>query len=126
MHIYIIFHIKMGKRKISLIAFFVLLVTLTVFMLIPSPPTVFPKIRFLDKVEHFSAFFVLTSLLLVYSGGISLKKRRFNLIFPSMLICYGILIEFLQGLTGRSIEVSDVIADVIGIAFGCILSLFFL
>ena len=110
----------MNIRKISLALFFILIAALSYFMLIPHPPEIASGFRFMDKIEHFSAFFILAVLLTLGTG------RRRVVLLLAVLVVYGALIEFIQRYTGRSAELSDFIADVAGTVAGCIVSLFFL
>jgi VanZ family protein len=87
------------------------------------------KHEHLDKVIHIILFGVLFLLLVV--GFI--KQRAYGFLRSSVIpkvsvICvvYGIMIELAQWLifTGRSLEVSDVLANAVGVGFG--LGIFYL
>lgn len=116
----------MRLRKISLTIFFVLLAVLSYFMLTPSPPEINVEFRFMDKVEHFAAFLILTVLLLFSIKPQAAGKKRMFIFSGAVLAFYGILMEVIQRYTGRTAEFADLIADLAGIAAGCFLSLFFL
>ncbi|MCB9201642.1 MAG: VanZ family protein [Flavobacteriales bacterium] len=64
-----------------------------------------------DKIVHFSIFFILTIFALT-----SFKTKNNTLIIISLIV-YGALIEVVQHLmkVGRSAELSDFIADTLGV-----------
>jgi VanZ family protein len=80
------------------------------------------NITFLDKILHFSAYFVLT---LSWLFALRLSNKKY-LVLISLLL-YGILIEFLQGwLTlNRTKDFYDVIANGFGIIFAALLYKYF-
>jgi VanZ family protein len=95
-------------------------------MLIPNPPELVSGLSFVDKIEHFLAFFILNLLFIIWlNGG---EFRRFTVLALSAVILaiYGALMELLQHFTGRTAEFADFIADLAGIVAGGLLSLFFL
>lgn len=63
-----------------------------------------------DKAAHAIAFFAATTGLFLIAPG----WRRGDIALGA--IGFGLLIELLQGLTGRSMSATDVLADVVGIA----------
>ncbi|VGO17651.1 hypothetical protein PDESU_06252 [Pontiella desulfatans] len=66
----------------------------------------------LDKIIHFSGYFILSATFVL-----ALRPRYF---IPGLLavIGLGVVIEFLQRLTGRSFDPRDMIANTVGIACG--------
>ena len=69
-----------------------------------------------DKVSHLLAYFFLTNW---FSLLIVRKPQLLSL--AAMLLTYGVIIELLQGLSGyRSAEFADVVANLSGIAIGCV------
>ena len=66
-----------------------------------------------DKANHFFAFFVLYGLLSFSYGNLSLTVKSMY------LIAFGLQIEIVQDLTGRSdFSTLDVFADSVGIVIG--------
>ena len=62
-----------------------------------------------DKEAHAATFFCVTAGLFC----IAPKWRRTDL--GLMVLGFGLAIEFLQGLTGRSMSISDFLADAVGV-----------
>jgi hypothetical protein len=62
-----------------------------------------------DKEAHVSAFFCLTAALF----AVAPKWRRLDL--GLMALAFGLTIELLQGMVGRSMSVSDFVADALGV-----------
>jgi len=82
--------------------------------LLPSP-----DIGANDKLMHFITYFALSA------GFTTLVNRNYKLLWvASGLILYGILLEFLQGLTGyRYLELADMLANSTGVLCGLLLRL---
>ncbi|WP_339744392.1 VanZ family protein [uncultured Maricaulis sp.] len=80
---------------------------------IPAPAELFGP----DKVQHISAFFVLTLL-----ARMAWPRRVW--VMPGTLLAYGIWIEWAQALegAGRTASGADIAADLIGITIGALLA----
>ena len=88
----------------------IMLLAVAIVSLLPAPP----DIGVSDKLSHFLTYVVL-------SGWFSLLARQRTVLVGSIiaLIAYGMLIEWLQGLTGyRYAEWGDVIANSAGCLLG--------
>lgn len=86
-----------------------------VLSLVPSPDIGGSS----DKFMHFITYFILSS------GFTTLTQFNRNLIFVAIgLIGYGILLEFLQGMTGyRFMEGFDMLANSAGVICGLLVRL---
>jgi len=85
------------------------------------PGSALPDVSVNDKVEHAGAY----CLLMVWFAG--LYPRRLYLLIAAVLLALGIGLDLLQGLTRtRSLEVYDILADLVGIVIGCGLSIWLL
>jgi len=84
----------------------------------------FINIPGLDKIIHFTLYFVLTMFVLAGTDK-WLGKIKFIFFFIIVLMCvsYGALIEYLQGtlFVARSMDIFDFIANSIGVIVGAIL-----
>lgn len=67
-----------------------------------------------DTAAHAIAFFAATTGLFLVAP----KWRRGDIAMGA--IAFGVIIELLQGLTGRSMSVTDVLADLLGVAVALI------
>lgn len=86
-----------------------------------------PPIPYLDKGVHFTFYAVamfLGSLLMWEQLRSRLNIRKALGVMGVGLIIYGMIIEVIQGVsdTGRSAEMWDVVANILGIGFGAGLS----
>lgn len=79
---------------------------------IPSVPSLLS-----DKIQHAGAYFLLGLLAVFGSGTLTVKVSMFCLSF-----LVGILIEFLQPLTGRHFEVNDMVANSAGLLLSLLVS----
>jgi VanZ family protein len=88
-----------------------------IFVIAMGPPPAGPSIPFLDKLEHLAAFATLGFLTLFALGGQGLRP-----LVTAVLLCvgWGIAIELAQPLVGRSRELADVGADLVGAALGAV------
>lgn len=102
---------------------------LFVVMHVPIPRPMAERIRFSDKLAHFSAYFVLTLL-----GGWALWSRDKTVsstapdarravgvplvVWAGVYAGWAVLDEWLQGYVNRSPSVGDWAADVAGVAVG--------
>ena len=93
---------------------YAMLAMVGVLSLIPSPDI---GVEGSDKVIHFLTYFILSA------GFTTLVRYRRNLMFVAAgLIGYGILLEFLQGLTGyRFMEGYDMLANSAGVICGLLI-----
>lgn len=67
-----------------------------------------------DKVGHVAAYGVLMGWFA------RLLSRRGGMLYSLLLIAMGVLLEFLQRLTGRTFEWADMAADVMGVVVGAL------
>lgn len=114
----------MIDRKVIILLFIISIAAVTWLMLMPSPPQIEGNFKFIDKIEHAVVFFVLSLLLFKSIEPKKTGKRRAALMAAAGLGIYGAAIEVLQNLTGRSMELMDVFADLSGIALGFFLYFF--
>ncbi len=82
--------------------------------LTPEPPQLEPPIPQFDKLEHFSAFMVLSAWFVAAMPG-----RKWTLILAAAFIGLGGAIELIQGWTGfRDAEWMDWVSDSVGVVVG--------
>ncbi|MBW8816064.1 MAG: VanZ family protein [Caulobacterales bacterium] len=83
----------------------------TLLYLTNAPQADLPGVKADDKVEHATAWFLLTA------SGYVLSPRR-GWAIPLFAALFGVLVEVLQGVLpfGRDAEVGDWIADCVGVA----------
>lgn len=85
------------------------------------PGSALPEVSVNDKIEHAGAY----CLLMVWFAG--LYPRRLYPLIAAVLLALGIGLDLLQGLTRtRSLELYDIVADLVGIVIGSGLSLWLL
>jgi VanZ family protein len=103
-------------RKASRILVFVVAAAILLASLLPRAPLRLERIRFADKISHALAYLV-WGFLLFLSQQTGRPRRRALL---AVLVCllFGGAIEVLQGFTGRSPELADLLADGLGAAVG--------
>lgn len=93
---------------------YAMLALVAIFSLLPAPQI---SIEGGDKVLHFFTYFILSSCFTVLV--------RFDKSLPFIVIglcSYGVMIEFLQGLTVyRSMEVFDMLANSAGVVSGLLI-----
>ena len=83
--------------------------------------TVFLNIPHFDKLVHLGMF--LTAYFLVTKAFLQQYSQSYNRYLVVWLIAYGLLLEYLQGaiFIDRSMDVYDVLADVVGVFSGLLL-----
>ncbi|MDC7126174.1 MAG: VanZ family protein, partial [Spirochaetales bacterium] len=102
--------------------FIVCISVLSFFMLTPKPPEIAPEVNNIDKVEHVIAFLILTILFRYSICSKKIDRPIFFVVLTVLILCsYGVLIEYLQGFTGRSRDIADVFSDMAGVLGGCLL-----
>ena len=103
----------------------ILFVVTTYLMLTPRPPEIDTGLAHIDKIEHAAVFAVLSFLFSL--SMIGLKNSRIRRFVSAVLIlcAYGIIMEYLQILTGRNFELADMAADAAGVLAGGAVSFFF-
>jgi len=90
------------------------LVTAGSLLPLPVPTRPAAAIPGADKVAHAGAYAVLCLLVLWNTRGLS-RRRRYALAAASAA-AFGLLMECLQPLTGRTFALGDLAADALGIA----------
>jgi len=117
---------SLGARILKLfhphIIFWVLLVSVTILSLVPSPPQIKNPFRGMDKVEHALAYASLGFFRCL--GRLELDKKRPILRVVIFLGIFGGLIEVAQIYTGRTPEMADLAADIIGAIIGATVAFF--
>ncbi|MDX1313981.1 MAG: VanZ family protein [Eudoraea sp.] len=118
----------MGKRWLFSLAFFGWIILITVMSLVrfPEDPIGGLEIPHLDKIVHFTFYFVASILASFYQREVFVKGITFNKILLISLLftwVYGIIIEVLQSTltTARSGELYDVWANCFGGLIGVML-----
>ena len=104
----------------------ILLITVLSLVRFPEDPTIDFEIPHLDKIVHFTFYFVAAILAGLYLKEVLFVKKSFNKILLISLLfvwVYGIIIEILQSTitTARSGEVNDVWANCLGGFIGVML-----
>ncbi len=98
----------------SRVLLIVVLVAVTYFSLTPSPPS---PLTGWDKLAHLLSYVALAFLLVL-----SVPARRFRLTLAIALFfatfAYGVMIEFVQRMTGRQFELMDMVMNIIGAIVG--------
>ena len=92
----------------------VILVFLVITIISLLPPRTNLEIPTNDKVGHLIAYAVFSLNICLLFPQVS-KKLVLLLV---AVICYGILLEFLQGFVGRSTSFYDFLANTIGVIIG--------
>jgi VanZ family protein len=79
-----------------------------------------PNLGISDKIEHALAYAVLS-----FWFGSILARRRLLVVMFIALLCFGALIEFLQGWMGlgRTADLRDMLANSLGAVLGLLLSI---
>jgi VanZ family protein len=94
-----------------------LAVVVVIYLSLTSHPITVP-LRYGDKFGHLLAYGVLMSWF------VQLYQRRGMLLLHALLfIVTGVVMEFLQGYTGRYFEYADMVANTAGVVLGLSLSL---
>ncbi len=84
---------------------------------ISTPQTEVLKIPHLDKVVHFSLYFIWTSILMCELSRTSYKRTKANIVWViAGVTLYGVLMEFLQLTTNpnRTADVWDALFNTLG------------
>lgn len=88
-----------------------MVVTICYISLTTSPPDLNIDIAYLDKIEHFSAYFI---LMFWFAQLYEVNKTR--LFFVLLFISMGVVLEILQGIGGvRYFEYYDMLANSLGV-----------
>jgi len=85
------------------------------------PWSVGDRVSRIDVLMHFAAWGVLSFLAAIAVRGKKLFPFRVAVSASVGAIVFGVLIEFLQSITGRTPDVLDLIADAIGAIVGAVL-----
>ena len=102
-------------RRWWLLAGYLLLLLVLVLALVPGPSL--PEVEVSDKLLHGLTF----ALLMLWFSALYPLAQAWRVAVA--LLCYGVLMELLQGLSGqRSAELGDLLADTAGIAGGWLLA----
>jgi VanZ family protein len=104
------------------VAWFVGVVVVTIISLLPEdsrPIQTLSLVPFGDKVHHALSYAVLGFI------PVLREKRRTAAVLVAAGITLGWVIEVLQGYTGRTPDVADGIADLMGITVGVLIGLAF-
>lgn len=113
------------KRKVWLVYFPLIIYWIILFTATTLPGPQLPDIHLGDKIEHFSAFFILAVLLnlaLIYQRKSYILFRYAA--FVTIIIClsYGAIDELHQMfIPGRFADIRDWLADSIGVLIGVLL-----
>ena len=105
-------------RIVSRILLVVAALSILILSLMPEPPHVMPEVKFLDKLAHFIAYFILGFLVSISFKGRSRLRIFFLAAISSFL--YGGVIELLQYLTLRHPELWDLAANFAGSVGGAV------
>jgi len=121
-----------SKRLFSFL-FFAWMALLTILSLVPADNLDMdgPDIPYLDKWAHLGFYLiamVLGALFLMEQHRPGKVRKRPLMVLGILLVGYGMIIEFLQGISGqqRSAEWWDLAANIMGIILGGWVSLFIL
>ncbi|MFR9546635.1 MAG: VanZ family protein [Rikenellaceae bacterium] len=79
------------------------------------------KIPYIDKIVHFLFYIGLNFLLLTTLFVMNKDSWRYIIGVTLVAILYGVVIELIQPLTGRSCEVLDIVANSMGAISGVLL-----
>jgi VanZ family protein len=80
-----------------------------------APPNLPLIVHFNDKVQHFTAYFILSAM----AAG-AVKRRGTALWACASLILLGGVLEIVQGFTGRDMSIYDELANSLGAIVGTI------
>ena len=93
-----------------------------ILSLLPKAPNPISRIPYADKLEHIAAY-ILLAFLLTLNIAAKMKRKLYTILSAAAIcILYGAIIEFLQQYTGRSAELLDLIADLVGAGAGAALA----
>ena len=100
--------------------FFSIALSILILSLVPKPPELIREFALGDKIMHLAAY-----IALAFSMGFILPRSfKVNTVIIFTIISsslFGGVIEFLQGFTGRSPELLDLLFDTAGAAIGVLL-----
>ena len=110
------------KRKIWFVYVPLVLYWVILFTATTIPGNQLPDIHLSDKIEHFSAFFILAILLnltMIYQRKSFLLFKNAALVTIIICLSYGAIDELHQMfIPGRSADIRDWLADSIGVILG--------
>jgi VanZ family protein len=113
------------KRKVMLVYFPLTLYWIILFTATTLPGQDLPNLGISDKIEHFSAFFVLAILLnlaLIYQRRSYVLFKNASIATIIITLSYGVIDEIHQlFIPGRSADIRDWLADSSGVILGIIL-----
>jgi VanZ family protein len=113
------------KHKSKLIYIPLVLYWLTLFIFTTLPSKDLPKTGINDKIEHLSAYFILTTLLslaLLFQNKSIKTKKNFSIASIFIVAVYAALDEIHQlFIPGRDCDILDWTADMIGAVIGIFL-----
>jgi VanZ family protein len=116
------------KNKGKLLYFPLVIYWLVLIVLTTLPGKDLPKTGINDKIEHFSAYFILgilLSLTLLFQNKFSKIKKYFTLFTGLIIGLYAALDEIHQlFVPGRDCDILDWTADMIGASIGILLIIF--
>ena len=104
--------------KVWLSIGWLLVIMMCYVSLTSTPPKFHIEFKYIDKVGHFFAYFILmTWFAQLY------KSSRTRLFYVLFFITMGIMLEILQGLGGvRLFEYYDMLANALGVAFAWLIT----
>lgn len=86
--------------------------------LTPAPPEINIEFEYIDKVEHFLAYFIL-----MFWFAQLYKTSRVRLFYVFFFVSMGVILEILQGLGGiRFFEYSDMLANTSGVVLAWLIT----
>ena len=86
--------------------------------LTPTPPEINIEFEYIDKVEHFLAYFIL-----MFWFAQLYKTSRVRLFYVFFFVSMGVILEILQGLGGiRFFEYSDMLANTSGVVLAWLIT----
>ena len=113
-------NIKKLLPVIRAIVFISIALIILILSLVPKPPELIREFALSDKIMHLAAY-----IALAFSMGFILPRSfKVNTVIIFTIISsslFGGVIEFLQGFTGRSPELLDLLFDTAGAAIGVLL-----
>lgn len=106
-------------RPLALTMYPLCCAAVAVLSLIPNPPEIEIRIALLDKIEHGFAYMALGFLGTLFFERPGAPIRRAAIIALAAGLVFGVAIEFIQPLVGRSCELTDALVDFAGLVIGC-------
>ena len=104
-------------RKLARLALFVGVVTVILLSLIPNEAM--PSLAISDALAHMTAYGVLA-----FVGGIARRHARSLVMLATVLFLLGASLEFFQGLLpDRDASGYELLANMVGIAVGCLVAI---